>query len=94
MGHLNSPYIDDVLVLGETKEECRANVKAAIHLSLQLGFMVHPTKSVLEPTQEVVFLGFILNSRDMIISLTPEKATKLKLLCLATTDKQKISIRY
>ena len=93
MGHLNSPYIDDVLVLGETKEECRENVKATINLSLQLGFVVHPRKSVLEPTQEVVFLGFILNSRDMIISLTPEKATKLKRLCLAAIDKQKISIR-
>ena len=93
MGHLNSPYIDDVLVLGETKEECRENVKATINLSLQLGFVVHSRKSVLEPTQEVVFLGFILNSRDMIISLTPEKATKLKRLCLAAIDKQKISIR-
>ena len=29
----------------------------------------------------------------MIISLTPEKATKLKRLCLAAIDKQKISIR-
>ena len=89
MGHLNSPYIDDVLVLGETIEECRENVKATINLSLQLRFVVHPRKSVLEPTQEVVFLGFILNSRDMIISLTPEKATKLKRLCLAAIDTQK-----
>ena len=91
MGHLNSPYIDDVLVLGETKEECRKNVKATFNLSLQLGFVFHPRKSVLEPTQEVVFLGFILNSRDMMISLTPEKATKLKRLCLAAIDGQKIS---
>lgn len=29
----------------------------------------------------------------MIISLTPEKATKLKQLCLAAIDSEKISIR-
>ena len=93
MGHLTSPYIDDVVVLGKTIEECRKNVSATINLSLKLGCVVHPRISVLEETQEVVFLGFILNSRDMIISLTPEKATTLKRLCLAAIDTQQISIR-
>ena len=46
-------------------------------------------------TQYLLLLntGNILNSRDMIISLTPEKATKLKRLCLAAIDTEKISIR-
>ena len=41
--------------------------------------MTHPEKSVLLPTQVIVFLGFILNSITMTVSLTPEKAEKLKL---------------
>ena len=36
----------------------------------------HPDKSVLIPTQQLVFLGFILDSLLMLVRLTPEKATK------------------
>ena len=43
-----------------------------------LGFVVHPHKAVLIPTQVIVFLGFLLNSITMTVSLTPEKTKKLK----------------
>ena len=41
--------------------------------------MTHPETSVLLPTQVIVFIGFILNSITMTVSLTPEKEEKLKL---------------
>ena len=40
--------------------------------------MPHPKKSVFIPTQTIVYLGFVLNSLTMTVSLTPEKAKKLK----------------
>ena len=43
--------------------------------------VVQPDKSVLYPTQKLVFLGFILDSVKMIISLTHEKAQKIKEAC-------------
>ena len=38
-----------------------------------LGFTIHPEKSVLKPTQNLIYLGFITNSKDMTLKLTEEK---------------------
>ena len=46
---------------------------ATLHLFDNLGFVVHPTKSEFIPEQKVVFLGFVLDSVKMQISLTPTR---------------------
>ena len=46
-----------------------------------LGFVVHPEKSVFVPSQDIKYLGFILNSVTMIIRLTTEKKRKIFDLC-------------
>ena len=38
-----------------------------------LGFTIHPEKSVLKPTQNLIYLGFITYSKDMTLKLTEEK---------------------
>ena len=40
--------------------------------------MVHPHQSVFSPTQKLVYLGFVFDSVSMCVTLTPEKAAKLK----------------
>ena len=59
-------------------DQCLENIKATVTLLNTLGLVTHPDKSVLEPTQQITFLGFQLNSLTMTISLTPEKAFKVK----------------
>jgi hypothetical protein len=76
MGHLVSGYIDDSYLQGGTFEECDKNIKATATLITNLGFMLHPDKSFLRPTQKLIFLGFILNSIDMTVALTQEKVNK------------------
>ena len=46
-----------------------------------LGFVIYPDKSVLTPVGEICFLGFILNSKNMIISLTHDKILNIKNVC-------------
>lgn len=46
-----------------------------------LGFTIHPDKSVFIPSQRLVLLGFIIDSVAMTITLTPEKALKVKEAC-------------
>ena len=53
----------------------RTNVEITKQLFSDLGFIVHNEKSVFIPSQEVTFLGFLLKSVTMTISLTPEKVT-------------------
>ena len=79
MGHLNSPYFDDSILVGE---DCAQNIRDTVELSLKCGFVVHPGKSVFIPTQIIEFLGFWLNSVTMEITLSEAKASKIKQLCI------------
>ena len=38
-----------------------------------LGFIMHPIKSVLVPTQEIVVLGFVIKSLTLTVMLTGRK---------------------
>ena len=93
IGHNNVSYIDDSLLKGDTREECAENIFETVQLVDSLGFTVHPEKSVLFPTQEIVFVGFIINSVSMTIRLTPEKAEDIVKKCLIILSCDKITIR-
>ena len=43
----------------------------------RLGFVVHPDKSVLQPSHSVKFLGFIIDSDTMTVRLTLEKISRI-----------------
>ena len=59
-----------------------------------LGLVVHPDKSVLEPTQNLEFFGFLLNSISMRITLTPHKVEKVISACTSLLHKSnRVSIR-
>ena len=76
-GHISMGYIDDSYLQGDTRDECRLNIVSTATLFTELGFYIHPSKSVFLPTQTLTFLGFILNSIKMTISPTPEKVEKI-----------------
>jgi hypothetical protein len=44
------------------------------------GLVPHPQKSTFVPVQEIVLLGFLINSLSMTIRLTVEKKEKIKSL--------------
>ena len=73
MGHESCDYIDDTLLIGRTAQECADNVQARTALTQSLGFTINTNKSLLTPTQEIVFLGFKLNSANMTISIPSTK---------------------
>ena len=81
LGHLNSPYIDDSLLVGDDWLECAQNVRDTVEMSLDCGFVVHPLKSIFIPTQIIEFLGFWINSQNMTVKLTERKALVIKEMC-------------
>ena len=93
MGHLSVAYIDDSYLQADTYDHCVENVIDTVTMFNNLGLVVHPEKSVLVPTPQLVFLGFILDSILMRISLTPEKACKVKNACQQLVDTVPPSIR-
>ena len=93
MGHLSVAYIDDSYLQADLYDHCVQNVIDTVTMFDKLGLVVHSEKSVLVPTQRLVFLGFILDSILMKISLTPEKACRVKNACKQLVDTVLPSIR-
>ena len=91
LGYLNTSYIDDSYLQGDTVQECQDNVSKTDHLLTQAGFVTHPDKSVYEPTQKLTFLGFDLDSIKMRVTLTPERTANLKQLCLHALKHPKLA---
>jgi len=59
----------------------------------QLGFVIHPDKSEFLPKQEIEYLGFIINSVNMTITLTPKKKSDLYALAVEIYNSEQIKIR-
>ena len=84
LGHLCFGYIDDTYLQGDTSNECSRTVDATVDLFPKVGLITHLDKSVLIPTQKLVFLGFILDSLLMLVRLTPEKAKNVCFKLIST----------
>ena len=69
-GHITAIYIDDLINVGHTFDECCKNIDACINLLQYLGFTIHGTKYVLEPKQTLAFLEFCINSVNMTVKLS------------------------
>ena len=61
--HVIAIYIDDLINIGLTFDECVKNVIASIKRLNSLEFVIHPDKSIYLPKQETTFLGFNINSK-------------------------------
>ena len=91
-GLLNSPYIDDCLLVGDSWEDCKNNIIETMELSEDTGFIVHPEKSLLEPSQIIEYLGFILNSINMTVSVNARQADKIKNACITLASQETCTI--
>lgn len=77
-GFLSVVYLDDSYLQGQTFQQCLLNMCETKALLTDLGFLINYDKSILLPTQEIVFLGYKLNSKTMLVSLTEQKVNNLK----------------
>jgi hypothetical protein len=93
LGYTNLGYIDDTYLQGDSFTECQANAQATVQLLNRLGFLVNDKKSVLTPTHEITFLGFILNTTEMSVKLTGEKVQKRILDCKKLLRRKTVTIR-
>ena len=64
-GYESVIYVDDSLLQGETFEECMSNIIATLKALQELGFIIHPKKSVLVPTKKITFLGFKIDTENI-----------------------------
>ena len=59
--HRSTVYLDDSLLIGNTKDSFIRNTLETLQTIENLGFTIHPQKSVLKPSTSIKYLGFILD---------------------------------
>lgn len=76
-GYKSVIYLDDILCIGDTFDECYTNMNSTLELLKCLGFIINFEKSVLTPQRTCKFLGFMLNSADLSLSLPSDKRSNI-----------------
>ena len=71
-------YLDNMLIMGQKMEEILMSRDTVIFLMQHLGFFLNMEKSILNPVQEIDFLGVTTNSLKMCLSLPQEKVLKIQ----------------
>ena len=71
-------YVDDTLLEEDTSEECQDNVFSTLTCLEDLDFYIHPEKSIFTPSQDIIFLGYHINTLRMTIALTFKMKQKIK----------------
>lgn len=92
-GYSSVIYLDDLLCLGESSKECEAHLHLACDLFQSLGLVINWKKSNLTPKTSCKYLGFILDSSQMILKLPPEKKADIIALLQGFEKKQYCKIR-
>ena len=91
-GWISVVYLDDWWLMGSNKRKCQKNINQTISLLTKLGFLINERKSVLVPSNSCKFLGFVLNSRDLTLDLTPEKRVAIAKLVSSMRNKESCKI--
>ena len=86
-------YLDDILVLNQSEVQLLRDLNSLRWLLEHLGFLINWKKSMIIPTQQIEFLGFVINSVNMTISLPIEKIAKIADKCQTLVQKKMASVR-
>ncbi len=76
-GHTLLGYIDDTLLIEDDAAQLDIALKNATKLFDDFGMTISIKKSILGPVQKIEYLGFVLNSVDMLIRLRLHKINYL-----------------
>ena len=76
-----SAWFDDIILVANSLSLILEQMHFTMLILKSLGFIPHPEKSMLTPSQEINHLGFNWNSVDLTISVPVEKVIELKKLC-------------
>jgi hypothetical protein len=86
-------YLDDLLVMASSKNECSKHLMMAVKLLQSLGFVINKEKSLLIPTQQIEFLGYVLSSTSMQVRISHQKCATIVQKCKDVLHRSTLSIR-
>ena len=86
-------YLDDLLIMAQSKEILNCHASTTLHLLENLGFTINYLKSVLIPATKMEFLGFLIDSQAMTLALPRDKVRKVKKECQSALNHPQITVR-
>ncbi len=86
-------YLDDILILNQDKDGILADLRLVVETLQALGFLVSWDKSVTDPSQCLDYLGIVLNSINLTLSLPTKKLEEIKSLCIKALSQSQLSLR-
>lgn len=86
-------YLDDILLIGTTREETSLAVQQVKDLLESLGFIISATNSIQIPTQSLEYLGLVIDTLSMRFSLSDRKRAHILRLSRAALDANSVSLR-
>lgn len=82
--HTILAYLDDFLIIGDSKHECELAYRELIRLLSELGFCVNWDKAV-GPTQRLTFLGTEVDTMLRQLILPDSKLCELRVILSETS---------
>lgn len=71
-------YLDDICIVAESEKKAQEHgTELVAHLE-NLGFVINKKKTCLTPMQQREFLGLMINTKEMTLSVPKEKLKKIK----------------
>jgi hypothetical protein len=86
-------YLDDILIMAESEDLVLHQAASILNLLESLGFVINYKKSQLVPSQQIEFLGFLIDSVTMSLQLPGEKLRKTRKQCRQLLNLEQISLR-
>ena len=75
-------YLDDILVANQNKNLLNEQVSLLVRLLMLLGFLINTSKTSHEASQEVVFLGFHMDTKAMTFKIKEDQVQKITKSCI------------
>ena len=86
-------YLDDLLFMNSSKVGLQQDMTTAQYLLENLRFVINLEKSCFQPTQQLEFLGFVVNTLDMTLLLPDCKVEAIKSHCSKMLLHHEVSVR-
>lgn len=78
VGFLSTVYLDDWFITAPSYELCLENIYKTKQLLRYLGFIINDEKSIVIPSNSCIFLGYNIDSKNLQVSLPPDKVCRTK----------------
>jgi len=86
-------YLDDMLIMASSGEECVHHLRVLVGLLSRLGISINVEKSILQPCQELEYLGWEINTNQMRIRVPGAKLKDLRRDARRTRMQLEVTLR-